>query len=117
MYTMVTDMLSNNHMIDGFLDKEEIDMDDIFSDVCEIRQASHSFLPQLEPDWEIDIQKNPLIDTQLSFPRLYSVDGIILRSHPVAISPFPKLAIYQLVSKIYVTKWCDGLIWINPALQ
>ena len=45
-YTMVSYMLSNTHMIDRFLDKEEIRTDDIFSDVCEIRQVSHSFLPR-----------------------------------------------------------------------
>ena len=21
------------------------------------------------------------------------------------------------MTKIYITKWCDGLVWINPALQ
>ena len=114
-YTTVSYMLSNTHMVDRFLDKEEIKTDDMFSDVCEIQQVSHSFLPRLEPDWEIDIQKKPLIDRRLSFPRRYSVDGTILRSHPMERSPFPKLAIYQLVSKIYITKWTDGLVWIKPA--
>ena len=61
-YTTVSYMLSNTHMVDRFLDKEEIKTDDMFSDVCEIQQVSHSFLPRLEPDWEIDIQKKPLID-------------------------------------------------------
>jgi len=30
---------------------------------------------------------------------------------------FPKLSQYSLVTKIYITKWCDGLVWINPAIQ
>ena len=76
-------------MVDRFLDKEEIKTDDMFSDVCEIQQVSHSFLPRLEPDWEIDIQKKPLIDRRLSFPGRYSVDGTIHRSHPMKRHHFP----------------------------
>ena len=34
---MVSYMLSNTHLIDKFLDKDEIKIDDIFPDVCEIQ--------------------------------------------------------------------------------
>ena len=35
-YTLVSYMLSNTHMIDKFFNKDEIEIDDIFFDVCEI---------------------------------------------------------------------------------
>ena len=94
-----------------------IGIDDIFFDVCEIQQISHSCVPRLTPKWEIDIQKKPLIDRRLSFERRYLVDGTTLQSHLIERSPFPKLAQYQIVTKIYITKWRDGLVWINLAIQ
>ena len=33
---MASYMLSNAHMIDKLVDKEEIEIDDIFSDICEV---------------------------------------------------------------------------------
>jgi len=36
-HTMVSYMLSNTHMIDKFLDKDKIEIDGIFSDVCKIQ--------------------------------------------------------------------------------
>ena len=94
-----------------------IEIDNIFSDVCEIQQISHSCVPRLTPEWEIDIQKKPLIDRRLSFERRYLVEGTTLRSRSIERSPFPKLAQYQIVTKIYITKWRDGLVWINLAIQ
>lgn len=50
----------------------------------------------------------------------YSVDGSTLRSHSqdrIDRSLIPKTAIYQLVTKIYITNWQDELIWINPCIQ
>jgi len=41
-YTMVSYMLSNTHMVDKFLNKEDIEIDDIFTDVCAIQNVSHS---------------------------------------------------------------------------
>ena len=55
-YTTVSYMLSNKYMIDKFLNKEDIEINDIFSDVCEIQNVSHSYLPKINPNWEIDIQ-------------------------------------------------------------
>jgi len=52
---MVSYMLGNTRRIDKFLEKDEIEIDDIFSDVCEIQQISHSCVPRLTPEWEIDI--------------------------------------------------------------
>ena len=75
-YTMVSYMLSNTHMIDKFLDKDEIQIDDIFSDVCEVQNISHSLIPRLQPDFNI-VRQKPLIDRRLSFPRRYSMDGMI----------------------------------------
>ena len=109
---MVSYMLSNTHMIHKFLDKEEIKIDDIFSDICEVQKGPHNFLPIIQPNWDIDILPKPLIDRWLSFPRRYSVDGSFLRFHPTNTSrePIPKTVVYQLVAKICITKWCDGLI-------
>jgi len=39
-YIVVSYMLSNTHIIDRFLDKDEIEIEDIFSDVCEIQHIS-----------------------------------------------------------------------------
>jgi len=112
-------MLSNTDMIDKFLDKEEIEIDDIFSNICKVQNISHNFIPRIQPNWDMDIQPKPLLDRWLSFHRRYSVDRSILQLHLTNTSSesLPKTAVYQLVSKVYITKWCDGLIWINPALQ
>jgi len=115
-YTMESYMLSNTHMIDKLLNKEDIEIDDIFFDVYKIQNVSHSYLSKINPNWEIDIRQNPLLDNQLNFPKLYSVDGTTLRHHPVntlAPSSIAQSANYQLVTKIYISKWRDGLIWIN----
>ena len=34
---MVSYMLSDTHIIDQFLEKDEIEIDDIFSDICEVQ--------------------------------------------------------------------------------
>jgi len=65
-------------MIDKFLYKEEIEIDDIFFDICEVQNISHNSISRIQPNWDIDIQPKPLIDRQLSFPRRYSVDGSFL---------------------------------------
>jgi len=67
-YTMVSYMLSNTHIIDQFLDKEEIELDDIFSDICEVQQVSRSAIQPMT-EWQIDIQKKPLLDRRHSFIR------------------------------------------------
>jgi len=48
-------------MIDKFFNKEDIEIDDIFYDVCEIQNISHSYLPKINPNWEIDIGQKPLL--------------------------------------------------------
>jgi len=118
-YTMVSYKLSNTHMIYRFLDKDEIKIEDIFSELYEVQNILHSFIPRLQPETNIDLQQKPLLNRRVSFPRRYSLGGTILRFHPPNTayrSSIPKLAIYQLVTKYYTTKWCDGLIWINPSL-
>jgi len=116
-YTMVSYMLSNTHIIDQFLDKDEIEIDDIFSDICEVQQVARSIIPQPTAEWQINIEKKPLFDKRLSSTRRYSIDGNTLRSQPIERLPRPKLATFQLVTKIFITQWRDGLIWINPSIQ
>ena len=60
-YTMVSYMLSNTHIIDRFLDKNEIEIDDIFSDVCEVQHITPQTLPQVEPKVELDIGLKPIL--------------------------------------------------------
>ena len=74
-YTMVSYMLSNTHIIDQFLDKDEIEIDDIFSDICEVQQVSRSVLPQPTTEWQINVEKKPLFHKHHSLPRRYSNDG------------------------------------------
>jgi len=52
---MVSYLLSNTHIIDRFLDKDEIEIEDIFSDLCEIQHISPQTLPRVEPKVELDI--------------------------------------------------------------
>ena len=49
----------------------------------------------------------------------YSVDGTTLQAYPRAqSSTLPTYqANFQLVTKIYITSWRDGLIFINPSVQ
>lgn len=79
-----------------------------------------SCVPSLEANWEMDIQPKPLFDRRVSTSSRYSVDGSTLGSYPqerIDRSLMPKTAIYQLVTKIYITNWQDGFIWINPCIQ
>ena len=114
---MVSYMLSNTHIIDQFLNKDEIEIDDIFTDICEVQQVSRPVIPQTTTEWQINIEKKPLFSKNHSLPRRYSIDGNTLRSQPIERLPSPKLATFQLVTKIFITKWRDGLIWISPAIQ
>jgi len=117
-YTMVSYMLSNTHIIDRFLDKNEIEIDDIFSDVCEIQHITSQTLPRVEPKSELDIELNPILRRSMSMTHRYSIDGSTLRfvapSRP-AITASTSIN-YQLVTKLFITSWGDGLIWINPSL-
>ena len=49
----------------------------------------------------------------------YSIDGSTLRfvapSRPAITASTGTN--YQLVTKLFITSWVDGLIWINPSLQ
>jgi hypothetical protein len=117
-YTMVSYMLSNTHMIDKFLNKDEIEIDDIFSDICEVQPNSHTFIPAIQPVAHINLQPKPLLGANPSIHRRYSVDGSTLRFHSSRFhTPTALTAVYQLISKLYITEWSDGLVWINPALQ
>ena len=61
-YTMVSYMLSNTHMTDKFLDKEEIEIHDIFSSICKVQKVPHNFFSRIQPNWDINIQPKPLIE-------------------------------------------------------
>ena len=112
-------MLSNTHIIDRFLDKNEIEIDDIFSDVCEIQHITSQTLPRVEPKSELDIELKPILSRTMSMAHRYSIDGSTLRfvapSRP-AITASTSTN-YQLITKLFITSWLDGLIWINPSLQ
>ena len=75
-------MLSNTHVIDRFLDKNEIEIDDIFSNVCEVQPVAPHTLPQVEPIRELDIRIKPILDHTMSMPHRYSIDGSTLRFLP-----------------------------------
>jgi len=81
-YTMVSYMLSNTHIIDRFLDKSEIEIDDIFSDVCEIQHITPQTLPRVEPKVELDIELKPILNRTMSMAHRYSNDGSTLRFVP-----------------------------------
>jgi len=116
-YTMVSYMLSNTHIIDRFLDKDDIEIDDIFSDVCEVQPVAPHTLPRVEPNQELDIRIKPILDRTISMPHRYSIDGSTLRFIPPKKAPSPNTANYQFVTKLFITSWSDRLIWINPSLQ
>jgi len=58
-YTMVSCMLSNTHIIDRFLDKNEIEIDDIFSDVCEIQHITLRFYHESSPNRSLILNSSP----------------------------------------------------------
>ena len=49
----------------------------------------------------------------------YSIDGSTLRFVPPdRIATTASISTnYQLVTKLFITTWVNGLIWINPSLQ
>ena len=71
---MVSHMLSNTHLIDRFLDKDEIEIDDIFSDICEVQHISPQTLPRVEPKEELDIRPKPILNRTMSMAHYYSID-------------------------------------------
>jgi len=79
-YSMVSYMLSNTHIIDQFLDKDEIEIDDVFSDIYEVQQVSRPIIPQPTTEWQINKEKKPPVDKRHSFTRRFSIDGNTLRS-------------------------------------
>jgi len=89
---MVSYMLGNAHMSGKFLDKKEIEINDIFSDICEVQNVPHNFLPRIQPNLDIDIPPKYFIGRRLSFAQRYSIDGSFLRFHPTNTSrePIPK---------------------------
>jgi len=112
-------MLSNTHIIDRFLDKNEIEIDDIFSDVCEIQHIAPQTLLRVEPKVELDIGLKPILNKTMSMGHRYSIDGSTLRFVPPsrpAITASTSTN-YQLVTKLFITTWVDSLIRINPSLQ
>jgi len=116
---MVSYILSNTHIIDRFLDKDEIEIEDIFSDVWEIQHRAPQTLPRVEPKVELDIGIKPILSRTMSMAHRYSIDGSTLRFAPpdrVATTGSTSTN-YQLVTKLFITTWVDGLIWINPSLQ
>jgi len=114
-YTMVSYMLSNTHIIDWFLDKNEIEIDDIFSDVCEVQHVAPHTLAKVEPIRELDIRIKPILDHTISMPHHYSIDGSTLWFLPPKSAHSPNTN-YQFVTKLFITSWSDSLIWINPSL-
>ena len=116
---MVSYMLSNTHIIDQFLGKDEIEIEDIFSDVCEILHISHQTLPGVEPKVELDIGLKPILSRTTRIAHRYSIDGSTLRfAPPDRVSTTGSISTnYQLVTKLFITTWIDSLIWINPLLQ
>ena len=112
-------MLSNTHIIERFLDKNEIEIDDIFSDVCEVQHITAETLPRVEAKVELDIGLKPILNRTMSMTHRYPIDGSTLKFVPPsrhAISASTSTN-YQLVTKLFITTWVDGLIWINPSLQ
>jgi len=112
-------MLSNTHIIDRFLDKNEIEIDDIFSDVCEIQHITSQTLPRVEPKGELDIGLKPILSRTMSMAHCYFIDGSTLRFVPPnrpAITASTSTD-YQWVTKLFITTWVDSLIWNNPSLQ
>ena len=112
-------MLTNTYIIDRFLDKDEIEIEDIFFDVFEIQHISPQTLPRVEPKVELDIGLKPILSRTISMAHRYSIDGLTLRfiapSRPAITTN--TCTNYQLVTKLFIISWVDGLIWINPSLQ
>jgi len=98
-YTMVSYMLSNTHIIDRFLDTNEIEIDDIFSDICEIQPVAPHTLPQVEPIKELDIRIKPILNCAISMPHRYSIDGSTLRFLPPQTAHSPHIN-YQFVTEL-----------------
>jgi len=71
-------MLTNTYIIDRFLDKDEIEIEDIFFDVCEIQHVSPQTLPRVEPKVELDIGLKPILSRTISMAHRYSIDGSTL---------------------------------------
>ena len=118
-YTMVSYMISNSHIIDRFIDKDFIDINDVFCDVCEAQPNTSYGLAAQPHNWVLDLQPKPLLPARTQSMARFSVDGTTLQAYPQAQSstlPTHK-ANFQFVTKIYVTSWRDGLIFINPSLQ
>ena len=109
-------MLSNTHIIDR-LDKNEIEIDDMFSDVCEVQHITPQTLPRVEPKVELDIGLKPIFNRTMSMAHRYSIDGSTLRFALPSRPAITASTNYQLVTKLFITTWEDGLIWINPSLQ
>ena len=104
-YTMVSYMVSNSHIIDRFLDKDFIDINDVFSDVCTAQPITHTSVPSQNQNWTMDIRPKPLLISRAPSMARYSVDRTTLSSYP---KDRPKLSFtsqtnYQLVTRIYVT--------------
>ena len=70
-------MLSNTHIIDRFLNKNEIEIDDIFSDVYEVQHITQT-LPRVEPKVELDIGLKPVLNKTMSMAHRYSIDGSMI---------------------------------------
>jgi len=117
-YTMVSYMLSNTHIIDRFLNKNEIDIDDIFSDVCEIQHITPQTLPRVEPKAKLDIGHKPILSRTMSIAHRYSINESSLHFIPPSKPALTASTStnYQLVTKLFITLWVDSLIWINPSL-
>jgi len=105
-YTMVSYMVSNTHIIDRFLDKNKIEIDDIFSDVCEVQPVARHTLPKVLPIRELDIRIKPILDRTISMPHRYSIDGSTLRFLPPESAHSPNTN-YQFVTKLFITSWSD----------
>jgi len=112
-------MLSNIHIIDRFLDKDKIEIEDIFSDVWEIQHRAPQTLPRAEPKVELDIGIKPILSRTLSMAHRYSIDGSTLQfAPPDRVATMGSISTnYQLVTKLFITTWVNGLIWINLSLR
>jgi len=110
-YTMVSYMLSNTHIIDQFLDKDEIEIEDIFSDVCEIQHISPHTLPRVEPKVDLDIGLKPILTRTTSKAHRYSIDGLTLWFVPPnRVATIASISTnYQLVTKLFITTLVDAL--------
>jgi len=106
-YTAVSYMLSNTHIIGRFLDKNETEIDDIFSDVCEIQHITPQTLPRVKPKGEHDIGPKPILSRTMSMVHRYSIDGSILRFDPPSRPAITARTStnYQLVTKLFITTW------------